>query len=227
MGLRSMALGHQLWAIDRLGSRTTPVERASCVRGAATRPPRSTLEPVAEELEMLCLLCWGYNAGPPSHDRPITVSLCCALCVDCHHCQRISPRMRNCPRANVQTMGLDSPTTETGTALPDHIGMQLRLLGNRAQVLGVGLQSHIDRARQAVEDRWAHGARRRQAQRVAPFAAIAAPAGAHAGSKEELGRATWTLLHTMAAQFPDRPAPSQQRDVKNLVRGATATPCGS
>ncbi|KAL6780197.1 ERV1B [Auxenochlorella protothecoides x Auxenochlorella symbiontica] len=105
--------------------------------------------------------------------------------------------------------------------------MQLRLLGNRAQVLGVGLQSHIDRARQAVEDRWAHGARRRQAQRVAPFAAIAAPAGAHAGSKEELGRATWTLLHTMAAQFPDRPAPSQQRDVKNLIDILTRMyPCG-
>ncbi|KAL6779869.1 ERV1B [Auxenochlorella protothecoides x Auxenochlorella symbiontica] len=114
-------------------------------------------------------------------------------------------------------MGLDSPTTETGTTLPDHIGMQLRLLGNRAQVLGVELQSHIDKARQAVEDRWAHGARRRQAQRVAPFAAIAAPSGAHADRKEELGRATWTLLHTMAAQFPDRPAPSQQRDVKNLL----------
>lgn len=36
-------------------------------------------------------------------------------------------------------------------------------------------------------------------------------------SKEELGRATWTLLHTLAAQFPDRPTKQQQKDVKELM----------
>lgn len=36
-------------------------------------------------------------------------------------------------------------------------------------------------------------------------------------SKEELGRATWTFLHTLAAQFPDRPTRQQQRDVKELM----------
>eukprot|EP00249_Psilotum_nudum_P022225 c28422_g2_i1 orf=702-1481(-) len=38
-----------------------------------------------------------------------------------------------------------------------------------------------------------------------------------AGSKEELGRATWTLLHTIAAQFPARPTRQQQCDVKELM----------
>ncbi|RWR77997.1 FAD-linked sulfhydryl oxidase ERV1 isoform X2 [Cinnamomum micranthum f. kanehirae] len=36
-------------------------------------------------------------------------------------------------------------------------------------------------------------------------------------SKEELGRATWTLLHTLAAQFPDHPTRQQRRDVKELM----------
>ena len=36
-------------------------------------------------------------------------------------------------------------------------------------------------------------------------------------SKEELGRATWTLLHTLAAQFPETPTHSQQRDAQQLV----------
>lgn len=36
-------------------------------------------------------------------------------------------------------------------------------------------------------------------------------------SKEELGRATWTLLHTLAAQFPDKPTKQQKRDVKELM----------
>lgn len=36
-------------------------------------------------------------------------------------------------------------------------------------------------------------------------------------SKEELGRATWTFLHTLAAQFPDRPSRQQQRDAKELM----------
>ncbi|KAF9617999.1 hypothetical protein IFM89_039370 [Coptis chinensis] len=36
-------------------------------------------------------------------------------------------------------------------------------------------------------------------------------------SKEELGRATWTFLHTLAAQFPDRPTRQQKKDVKELM----------
>lgn len=36
-------------------------------------------------------------------------------------------------------------------------------------------------------------------------------------SKEELGRATWTLLHTLGAQFPDKPTKQQKRDVKELM----------
>lgn len=36
-------------------------------------------------------------------------------------------------------------------------------------------------------------------------------------TKEELGRATWTFLHTLAAQFPDQPTRQQQRDVKELM----------
>ncbi|KAJ7567429.1 hypothetical protein O6H91_02G146600 [Diphasiastrum complanatum] len=36
-------------------------------------------------------------------------------------------------------------------------------------------------------------------------------------SKEELGRASWTFLHTLAAQYPDKPTRQQQRDVKELM----------
>ncbi|XP_020523937.1 FAD-linked sulfhydryl oxidase ERV1 isoform X2 [Amborella trichopoda] len=36
-------------------------------------------------------------------------------------------------------------------------------------------------------------------------------------TKEEVGRATWTLLHTIAAQLPERPTKQQKRDVKELM----------
>ncbi|KAI8532677.1 hypothetical protein RHMOL_Rhmol11G0232000 [Rhododendron molle] len=36
-------------------------------------------------------------------------------------------------------------------------------------------------------------------------------------TKEELGRATWTFLHTLAAQYPDNPTRQQKKDVKQLV----------
>ncbi|KAK1359005.1 Sulfhydryl oxidase [Heracleum sosnowskyi] len=36
-------------------------------------------------------------------------------------------------------------------------------------------------------------------------------------SKEELGRATWTFLHTLGAQFPDKPTRQQKKDVKELM----------
>ncbi|KAM7263565.1 hypothetical protein ACFE04_001248 [Oxalis oulophora] len=36
-------------------------------------------------------------------------------------------------------------------------------------------------------------------------------------AKEELGRATWTFLHTLAAQYPDKPTRQQKKDVKELM----------
>ncbi|KAG5130772.1 hypothetical protein JHK84_037169 [Glycine max] len=36
-------------------------------------------------------------------------------------------------------------------------------------------------------------------------------------TKEELGRATWTFLHILAAQYPDNPTRQQKKDVKELV----------
>ncbi|CAN1288986.1 FAD-linked sulfhydryl oxidase ERV1, partial [Linum perenne] len=36
-------------------------------------------------------------------------------------------------------------------------------------------------------------------------------------SKEELGRATWTFLHTLAAQYPENPTRQQKKDVKELM----------
>ncbi|GMH17929.1 hypothetical protein Nepgr_019770 [Nepenthes gracilis] len=36
-------------------------------------------------------------------------------------------------------------------------------------------------------------------------------------TKEELGRATWTFLHTLAAQYPERPSRQQKKDVKELM----------
>uniref|UniRef100_A0A7N2MXV1 Sulfhydryl oxidase n=1 Tax=Quercus lobata TaxID=97700 RepID=A0A7N2MXV1_QUELO len=36
-------------------------------------------------------------------------------------------------------------------------------------------------------------------------------------TKEDLGRATWTFLHTLAAQYPDNPTRQQKKDVKELV----------
>ena len=39
-----------------------------------------------------------------------------------------------------------------------------------------------------------------------------------ADGKAELGRATWTLLHTLAAQYPDCPTRRQRKDTDRLVR---------
>ncbi|KAG9152118.1 hypothetical protein Leryth_017676 [Lithospermum erythrorhizon] len=36
-------------------------------------------------------------------------------------------------------------------------------------------------------------------------------------TKEDLGRATWTFLHTLGAQYPDVPTRQQKRDVKELM----------
>lgn len=35
--------------------------------------------------------------------------------------------------------------------------------------------------------------------------------------KDELGRATWTFLHVLAAQYPEQPTKTQQKDVRALV----------
>lgn len=46
-------------------------------------------------------------------------------------------------------------------------------------------------------------------------------------SREDLGRSTWLLLHTLAAQFPDDPTRQQQKDVRNLIDALTRVyPCG-
>ncbi|OMO63342.1 Erv1/Alr [Corchorus olitorius] len=36
-------------------------------------------------------------------------------------------------------------------------------------------------------------------------------------TKEELGRATWTFLHTLGAQYPENPTRQQKKDVKELM----------
>ena len=44
--------------------------------------------------------------------------------------------------------------------------------------------------------------------------------------REELGRHSWTLLHTMAAYYPDDPTPEQQRAMRGFVDGlAEFYPC--
>ena len=45
-------------------------------------------------------------------------------------------------------------------------------------------------------------------------------------SKEDLGRATWLLLHSIASQYPDEPTEREKRDAKNLINAmATLYPC--
>ncbi|KAJ7509752.1 ERV/ALR sulfhydryl oxidase domain-containing protein [Mycena galericulata] len=36
--------------------------------------------------------------------------------------------------------------------------------------------------------------------------------------KEQLGRATWTFLHTAAAYYPERPSPTQRANMLALIR---------
>lgn len=37
--------------------------------------------------------------------------------------------------------------------------------------------------------------------------------------KTELGRSTWTFLHTMAAYYPSKPSKTQQTDMLGLIKG--------
>lgn len=52
---------------------------------------------------------------------------------------------------------------------------------------------------------------------AAPPPVAAVPSGGRI-SKEAVGRASWTFLHALAAQYPDLPSRQQRRDVENLVR---------
>ncbi|EFH67849.1 hypothetical protein ARALYDRAFT_892010 [Arabidopsis lyrata subsp. lyrata] len=36
-------------------------------------------------------------------------------------------------------------------------------------------------------------------------------------TKEDLGRATWRFLHTLAAKYPEKPTKQQNKDVKDLM----------
>jgi hypothetical protein len=53
--------------------------------------------------------------------------------------------------------------------------------------------------------------------RPAQYTATIASAPVGGVTREELGRATWTLLHATAAQFPEKPTRRQQRDARKLV----------
>ena len=45
-------------------------------------------------------------------------------------------------------------------------------------------------------------------------------------TREELGRATWLFLHTLAAQFPDDPTRQQEKDARDLIHILTRVyPC--
>lgn len=44
--------------------------------------------------------------------------------------------------------------------------------------------------------------------------------------KDELGRSTWNLLHTMAATYPDNPSDEQKQNVKSFFNILSQTyPC--
>jgi mitochondrial FAD-linked sulfhydryl oxidase len=67
---------------------------------------------------------------------------------------------------------------------------------------------------------------------VAPAAARASAAASasrtHAISLAEVGRSSWTFLHAVAAQYPDRPTRQQQRDARDLIQILTRVyPCAT
>eukprot|EP01135_Chromosphaera_perkinsii_P006151 Nk52_evm1s419 gene=Nk52_evmTU1s419 len=43
----------------------------------------------------------------------------------------------------------------------------------------------------------------------------------------QLGRATWTFLHTMAAYYPEKPSSQKEKEMRDLITGlASFYPCG-
>ena len=44
--------------------------------------------------------------------------------------------------------------------------------------------------------------------------------------RDELGRSTWGLLHTMAAYYPEKPNKNQEKQMENFINGFAAFfPC--
>ena len=63
---------------------------------------------------------------------------------------------------------------------------------------------------------------------LASPAAYKASPSSEAVTREALGRATWTLLHTLGAQFPDRPTRRQRRAARQLIAAlGDVYPCAS
>lgn len=80
-------------------------------------------------------------------------------------------------------------------------------LGSRPRQAAVGFASITQSSSQAAAP-------------TAGLPAASAPQAAAASgriSKEQVGRASWTFLHALAAQYPDKPTRQQKRDVHNLV----------
>lgn len=68
-------------------------------------------------------------------------------------------------------------------------------------------------------------------QRYLDVTGVSSPGFSHRSNqhvtKEELGRATWVLLHTLAAQFPEHPTRQQQKDARQFIDSLTRMyPCG-
>ena len=110
-----------------------------------------------------------------------------------------------------------APAEQAGT--PWHVHVLAGLQSNCEAIKG-----NLERLRQGAADRLQPASLPRPGAGGALAASVGAQAlgGAAASSssgvsKEEIGRATWIFLHTLAAQYPERPSRQQQKDVRNLV----------
>ena len=135
-----------------------------------------------------------------------------------HNLQQLANNLPKPPGQN-QNQTQRAPSTYIGAA-PQSVTMSSSSSSTLAP-----FQGHV--SQQAVPS---------LAQQPAAAAAAAAAGGAARGrgkqqqvqavTKEELGRATWVFLHTLAAQFPERPTRQQQRDARQLVDSLTRIyPC--
>lgn len=73
------------------------------------------------------------------------------------------------------------------------------------------------------------GSERKRARLACATTALATESAAKTGgtTNEDLGRATWTLLHTLAAQLPEKPSKQQRKDLCTLIDVLTRVyPCG-